>query len=131
MVMKIQNKNRIKWLHLRLTPDEYACLQQGMQKTTCRKLSQYARKILLGKPVVATYRNQSLDDFMTEMMALRRELNSIGNNFNQAVKKLHMLHQIVEYRSWLVTYESEQQSLLAKVEDIKNNINKIADQWLQ
>ena len=37
--------------------------------------------------LVATYRNQSLDDFMTEMMQLRSELNSIGNNFNQAVKK--------------------------------------------
>jgi hypothetical protein len=34
-------------------------------------MSDYARKILLGKPVVATYRNQSLDDFMAEMMQLR------------------------------------------------------------
>ena len=61
-----------------------------------RKLSDYARKILLGKPIVATYRNQSLDDFMTEMFVLRNELNAIGNNFNQVVKRLHILVSRVE-----------------------------------
>jgi hypothetical protein len=129
--MSEQNNNRTKWLHLRLKPDEYTKLQKQFKKTTCRKLSDYARKILLGKPVVATYRNQSLDDFMTEMMHLRSELNSIGNNFNQAVKKLHTLQQISEFRSWLITYELEKKILSNKVEEIKNHINKIADQWLQ
>ena len=56
------------------------------------------------RPVVATYRNQSLDDFMAEMMQLRGELNSIGNNVNQAVKKLHTLQQIAEFRNWIITY---------------------------
>ncbi|RPD44012.1 plasmid mobilization relaxosome protein MobC [Paracnuella aquatica] len=129
--MSEQNNNRTKWLHLRLKPEEYTKLQKGFKKTTCRKLSEYARKILLGKPVVATYRNQSLDDFMSEMMQLRGELNSIGNNVNQAVKKLHTLHQISEFRSWIITYELEKEILSNKVEEIKNRINKIADQWLQ
>jgi hypothetical protein len=68
---------------------------------------------------------------MTEMIQLRGELNSVGNNFNQAVKKLHSLQQISEFRSWIITYELEKQTLLNKVEEIKNRINKIADQWLQ
>ncbi len=126
--MKEQNNNRTKWLPLRLTPGEYEKLHRQFKKTTCRKLSDYARKILLGKPVIATYRNRSLDDFMAEMIQLRGALNSIGNNFNQAVKKLHTLHQIAEFRSWLITYEGEKQSLLNKVEEVKNRINKIADQ---
>src|SRR5687768_12514400 len=121
-VMSEQNNNRTKWLHLRLKPDEYTKLQKQFKKTTCRKLSDYARKILLGKPVVATYRNQSLDDFMTEMMQLRCELNSIGNNVNQAVKKLHTLQQISEFRSWIITYELEKEILSNKVEEIKNRI---------
>jgi hypothetical protein len=129
--MSEQNNNRTKWLHLRLKPDEYTKLQKQFKKTTCRKLSDYARKILLGKPVVATYRNQSLDDFMTEMIHLRSELNSIGNNFNQAVKKLHTLQQISEFRSWIITHELEKKILSNKVAEIKNHINKIADQWLQ
>ena len=87
--------------------------------------------MLLGKPLIATYRNQSLDDFMSEMIRLRSELNSIGNNFNQAVKKLHTLQHIPEFRNWILTYELEKQTLQNKVEEIKNRINKIADQWLQ
>ena len=129
--MSEQNNNRTKWLHLRLKPDEYTKLHKQFEQTTCRKLSNYARKILLGKPVVATYRNQSLDDFMSEMMQLRGELNSIGNNVNQAVKKLHTLQQIPEFRSRIITYELEKEILTNKVEEIKNRINKIADQWLQ
>jgi hypothetical protein len=129
--MSEQDNNRTKWLHLRLSPDEYAKLRKQFSKTTCRKISDYARKILLGKPLIATYRNRSLDDFMTEMMQLRSELNSIGNNFNQAIKKLHTLQQIPEFRSWIITYEMEKHTLLNKVEEIKNRINKIADQWLQ
>jgi len=68
---------------------------------------------------------------MTEMINLRNELNSIGNNFNQAVKKLHTLQQIAEFRSWIITYELEKKILFNKVDEIKNRINKIADEWLQ
>lgn len=129
--MSEQMSNRTKWLHLRLKPEEYAQLHKQFSKTTCRKTSDYARKILLGKPLIATYRNQSLDDLMTEMMQLRSELNAVGNNFNQAVKKLHTLERIEEFKAWLITYELEQQILINKVEEIKNNIQKIAEQWLQ
>lgn len=129
--MEEQASNRSKWLHLRLKPTEYNQIHRQFKKTTCRKLSDYARKTLLNKPITATYRNQSLDDFMAEMMRLRQELNSLGNNFNQAVKKLHTLSQIAEFRSWLITWELEKKILLNKVDEIKNRINKIADQWLQ
>jgi hypothetical protein len=129
--MSEQKDTRSKWLHLRLKPDEYSQLHKHFSKTTCRKLSDYSRKILLAKPVTTLYRNQSLDDFMAEMIKLRGELNGIGNNFNQAVKKLHTLQQIQEFKAWLNTYELNNQLLLKKVDDIKNQINKIADQWLQ
>ena len=126
-----EDSNRTKWLHLRLKPEEYAQIHRGLSKTTCRKISDYARKMLLNKPITATSRNQSLDDFMAEMMRLRNELNGLGNNFNQAVKKLHTLRQIAEFRDWLITWELEKKVLLNKVDEIKNRINKIADQWLQ
>ena len=129
--MNDKENNRSKWLHLRLKPQEYTQLHKQFRKTTCRKLSDYTRKILLGKPVVSSYRNQSLDDFMAEMILLRKELSQAGNNFNQAVKKLHSLSQISEFKSWLIAYESDRQSLLGKVDEIKTRINKIADQWLQ
>jgi hypothetical protein len=129
--MSEQKNNRTKWLHLRLKVEEYNLLHQHFSQTTCRKVSEYARKILLGKPLTTTYRNQSLDEFMAEMIRLRKELNSIGNNFNQAAKKLHSLSQINEYRDWLMAHEVEKKLLLDKVDQIKKRINQIADQWLQ
>jgi hypothetical protein len=129
--MKEQNNNRTKWLHLRLTSDEHQKIVKEFSKSTCRKLSDYARKNLLQKPIVNKYRNESLDDLMAEMMRLRGELNAIGNNFNQAVKKLHTLQQIAEFKHWLLSYELEKKILFNKVEEIKKHIQKFAESWLQ
>lgn len=129
--MKEQNNNRTKWLHLRLTSDEHQKIVKEFSKSTCRKLSDYARKNLLQKPIVNKYRNESLDDFMTEMIRLRGELNAIGNNLNQAVKKLHTLQQIAEFKHWQLSYELEKKILLNKVDEIKKNIQKFAESWLQ
>ncbi len=129
--MSENNNNRTKWLHLRLTPAEYERIHKSYTNTSCQKLSDYARSIILEKPITVYQRNKSLDDFMTEMISLRNELNSIGNNFNQAVKKLHTLQQIAEFKSWIITYELEKKTLFNKVDEIKNRINKRADEWLQ
>jgi hypothetical protein len=129
--MKAKNTNRSRIIGLRLTLKEYEQIEKKWKTSTCRKLSDYVRRSLFEKPIVTTYRNQSLDDYMTEAIKLRNELNSIGNNFNQAVKKLHTLYQIAEFRSWVITYEVEKKTLLNKVDEIKNHIQKIAEKWLQ
>ncbi len=129
--MKEQNNNRNKWLHLRLKPEEYQKIHKRFSKSTCRKLSEYARKNLLDEPLKMTYRNQSLDELMSEMIHLRRELNTLGNNFNQAVKKLHTLQQIAEFKAWILSYELEKKILFDKVEEIKIYIQKISEKWLQ
>ncbi len=129
--MKEQNDNRNKWLHIRLKPNELQIIETKFHKTSCRKLSEYARKILLNKPITTFYRNQSLDEFMHEMIRLRNELQAIGNNFNQSVKKLHTLQQIPEFKNWIITNELQQKILLNKVEEIKKQIQLIAEKWLQ
>ena len=126
-----ENSNRTRIIGLRLTPAEYAKIERKWKARTCRKLSDYVRHNLFEKPVTSYYRNQSLDDFMAEMVLLRNELNHIGNNFNQAVKRLHTLNQIAEFRSWLIAYEVEKKTLFNKVDEIKKHIQKIAESWLQ
>ena len=123
--------NLSKWLHIRLNEEDYNRINNQFSKSTCRKLSEYARRVLLDKVVTVNQRNQSLDDFMTEMIRLRNELNAIGNNFNQAVKKLHTLNQLTEFKTWLILNEKNQKILVEKVEEIKSKINQISDKWLQ
>lgn len=129
--MERENSNRTRIIGLRLTPEEYAKIEKRWKASTCRKLSDYVRHNLFEKPVVSSYRNQSTDDFMAEMAQLRTELNHIGNNFNQAVKRLHTLSQIAEFKSWLIAYEVEKKTLFNKVDEVKKHIQKIAETWLQ
>ena len=76
-------------------------------------------------------RSKSLDDFISEMILLRSELNSIGNNFNQSVKKLHTLDEISEIKIWSILNEKSKEKLFKKVGEIKEKINQISDKWLQ
>jgi len=129
--METKKTNRTEWLHIRLTEDEQNKINKRFEKTTCRKISDYARRILLDKKITTLTRNQSLDDFMAEMILLRNELNAIGNNWNQAVKKLHTLDHLPQFKSWLASTALIQQQTLQKIEIIKNKIGSISDKWLQ
>lgn len=129
--MEKENSNRTRIVGLRFTPQEYAKIERQWKASTCRKLSDYIRKYLFNKTITTNYRNQSLDELMSEMIRLRGELHAIGNNFNQAVKKLHTLQQIPEFKMWIITSELDRKILLNKVEEIKNSIQKISEKWLQ
>lgn len=129
--MEGKDSNRTRIVGLRLSPAEYAKIEKKWKASTCRKLSEFIRSSLFNKPIVSLYRNQSLDEFMLETIRLKKELNSIGNNFNQTVKKLHSLNQIPEFKSWLIAYEIEKKTLFNKIDEIKKSIQKMSESWLR
>jgi len=129
--MSKSKNNLSKRIYVRLKENDFHVLHKRLAATTCKKLSEYARLVLLNRPVTIKQRDQSLDDFMTEMIRLRNELKAIGNNLNQSVKKLHTLEQISEFKAWIIINEKHQQILEKKVEEIKAKINQISDAWLQ
>lgn len=124
-------ENKVKHIDVRVSVSEYNDIYKQFRKTSYPKLAEYARKVLMAKPVVGNYRNQSLDDFMAEMIRLRNELNAIGNNFNQAVKKLHTIDHPAQVERWIILTEMERRSLQKTIEAIERSIGKIADEWLQ
>ena len=130
-MMEELNKNRTKWLHLRLKPDEFEILHKRFTRSTCRRLSSFARKNLLQKPIVMKYRNESLDEIISELIRLRTDLNGIGNNFNQSVKKLHTLAGIPEFKHWIAVYDLEKKVLFNSIEQIKKHIENLSEKWLQ
>ncbi|HEY4967189.1 MAG TPA: plasmid mobilization relaxosome protein MobC [Puia sp.] len=119
-----------EWVSFRVKPAEYEHIEKHWKSTTCRSLSEYARKMLLAKPVVVKYRNESADQYLEEMILLKNELSAIGNNFNQAVKRLHTLDTTGQMRSWLIVYESTHHSFIRKVDEIKERLNQIYELWL-
>ena len=130
-VMSEQKNLRNKWLHLRLSEAEYKKIKNGFSNSTKRKVSDYVRSILLNKPITVFTRSKSLDDFISEMILLRSELNSIGNNFNQSVKRLHTLDEISEIKTWAILNEKSKEIFIKKVDEIKEKISQISDKWLQ
>lgn len=129
--MKREISNRTRIVGLRFTPEEYAKIEKKWKASTCRKLSDYIRKHLFEKSINTIYRNQSLDDMIHEMMLLFKQLNGIGNNFNQAVKKLHTLNQIPEFKVWIISAELDKKNLFDKIDEIKKYIQKISERWLR
>ena len=124
-------KKRSKWLHLRLTDEEYRKLSLGFSASTKQKISEYARDILLDKPITVYTRNQSYDDFVAEIILLKAELKAIGNNFNQTVKKLHSFAAVEEIKTWALLNENSKKILFKKMEEINLKISKIDDKWSQ
>ncbi|WP_432222277.1 plasmid mobilization protein [Flavobacterium sp. TMP13] len=130
-MMERKKSNRTRIVGLRFTPEEYATIESKFRGSTCRKLSDHIRKHLFDKPIVTTYRNQSLDDLMEETVELRTELSAIGNNINQIAKKLNTVRQIAQFRESILRFELEKTILFNKIDEIKTHTQKISEQWLQ
>lgn len=128
--MKEKKPFRDRWLTIRLSKDEEEALAKFFQKTTCQSLSEYGRAVLLKEPVVVLIRNASADDFLEEMVGLKKELNAIGNNFNQAVHRLHTLDEFPDVKLWILLSESQRAALLKKTDDILQKLTQIHSLWL-
>lgn len=79
-----------KWLHIRLNDAELNKVEGFWKETTAASLSEYCRNVILLKPVIVNHRNQSIDGFLAEMISLKKELNALGKNYNQTIKRLHL-----------------------------------------
>ena len=128
--MKKGRATRRRFVKMRMTDAEYEQLEKLWKGTTEKYISNYLRKVSLQKPVMVTYRNASADDFLSSMLQLKKDLHAIGGNFNQAVKRLGVLEQIPEFRTWLILNESLQRAVAANIEEIKLRIAQLYDEWL-
>ncbi len=129
--MSEQEENRVRWLNIRLKPDEYNGLEKRFQKTTFQTMSEYHRALLLGDPVTVIHRDKSMDEVHEELILLRRELNFVGNNLNQAVKNINGSHGFPDTRLWMKLLSIITGKLDPAVMQIKEQINKYADLWSQ
>ena len=128
---KKESEVRKLFFKIRMNQAEMEQLKNLKKKTTERSVSNYVRKVVLQRPVIVKYRNQTGDEFLKEMIQLKKELNAVGNNFNQTVHKLHILDKIPEFRNWIKCYNALHQSVVSKVEEINSKVNQLYEQWLQ
>jgi hypothetical protein len=125
-----RNEVRKKKVMMVMTESEYEQAEKFRKKTTERYLSTYIRKVCLQKPVRVKYRNQSADDFLQQMLELKKELHAIGNNFSQAVHILHLLDKIPEFRDWIQQHDALYRAFIYQTERIHFKINELYERWL-
>ena len=114
-----------------MSPDEYQQLEMLARETTSSSISEYGRKVLLAKPIIKRYRNQCLDDFLADMLQLRKDLNHINNNFNQAVYRIYKLRDLPDIQQWILVNEQDKTELYRQIETITKKINQIHHLWSQ
>jgi MobC-like protein len=119
------------FVKVRMNEDELEKLKSNQRRTTKRSISEYVRAVALQKPVTVKFRCQSTDEFAHEIICLKKELNAVGNNFNQAVHKLHLLDKIPEFREWIKHYDGLLRLLASRYEEIQSRLSGIYGQILQ
>lgn len=124
-------ETRIKRVTIRFTHAEYQRLENSFKESTCRQLVDYCRKVLAAKPVTIFYRNKSLDDFMLEMIRIRKDFNAVGNNFNQVLKKINSVEDKSITKIWLPYAQTLQNELIERVKNIQEKIKQVSQTWLQ
>jgi hypothetical protein len=130
-VMKEKKSKRDKKITIRFTGDELKKIRLGFSSSTQRKMSEYARNVLLEKPITVYTRSKTNDEFLNQMILLKNELKAIGNNFNQLVKKLHAIDHDEEIKSWAIMNENSKAIFFKKVNEINLTIEQISAKWLQ
>ncbi len=68
-----------RFLSIRLTPDEFEEVYRQCEKSTCRSLTEYAKKVLTKKPVTIKTRNQSQDELLLAMIGIKNRLDQLAD----------------------------------------------------
>jgi len=129
--METENNNRKKRIYVRLTDKEFSTLENRLKNTTCQKLSDYVRRCLFDKPITTVTRDAATDDLIVKMSQLNFELNAIGSNFNQLVKKVNTSFQNTGFSDALSLITMQRDALAKKLEEVKNELQKVAEKWLR
>jgi hypothetical protein len=129
--MNQEKQKREKSIQVRVTNTEYEKLISRFKETACRKFSEYIRAIIFKKPVIVFTRDRSKDECLLELIQLKKELNAIGINFNQFVKRLHTIDHLQTAASFLNAQKILLSSVTEKITKIKDYMIKVSEQWSQ
>jgi hypothetical protein len=124
--MEKEKTIRKKFITIRVNREEEDKINTFVKQTTARSVSEYARDVLLKMPVTFYTRNKTRDEILTVLIALQKDLNGIANNFNQAIKKLHLSRHDEEILLWVKLYETLAEKTMSKVEVIRKEMIKLS-----
>jgi hypothetical protein len=129
--MKRKEEPRSRRLDISLTATEYATLQKGFSAATCQSFSEYIRALLLHKPIIQTFRSQSLDEFLVIAIGIKNEVETIRRDFSDAIKKLASSTTGARTKEAIDFLMAEEFGLREKIDAIKSTLIKMYEKWSQ
>ena len=72
-----------------MSEEQHSRFIEGFNNSIYRFKSEYGRRLLLGEPIKAIYRNRSMDDLIEMGVGLRKDLRRLlaGETFEPALKE--------------------------------------------
>jgi len=129
--METENNNRKRRIYVRLNDKEFITLESRRKNTTCRTTSDYVRHCLFSRPITTITRDASADEAIMQISHLNHELNAIGSNFNQLVRKVNASSQAAEINGLLLLLDSQKKVMFSKIDEVKEQLQKLSEKWLQ
>lgn len=111
--------------------EEYERLYRHSQQTTCRSFSEYVRQILLKRKVTVYTRSRSLDELVRELIELRKEFSRLSEDYRAHTSGLSAESGTPGLKLWALVGEQRYSALQVKVQEIYQQIQKIAEVWYQ
>lgn len=105
----MSNKEAKRFLSIRLSADELQEVYNHQHQSTCRSLTEYVKKVLTAKPVTVKVRDESKEDTLQQLIAIKNKLDVLADHSEPVSNG----------------------SLLGEIADIKQSILKIAESCTQ
>jgi len=102
------DRQTVYHLGILMNQEDIQRVKEQAARSTCGSLSEFARRLLLGRQATVLYRNESLDKFLDEAVLLRNEMTLVRQT-----------------SPW--TAENERR-MIALLENIQSIISKIYEQ---
>lgn len=132
MRKKVKERDALKYdIKLRVNQHHYDRLNKLLSASRYRNMSELLRDIVCNRQVITYTHDESLDIVMTELVRLRKELNSIGININQITRQINSTaKQILK-----VTLALQATAMLKEVKDsmqpILSIVAELSKKWLR
>lgn len=115
----------------RVTESVYNRLNAFVGNGDCHSIGEAARRVLSREKILYVLKDGTMDSAMDELIAIRKELNTIGVNINQVTRHFHNA-STSDQRLFQALKVAEQYNKVGdKVELLLNKISLLAKKWLQ
>lgn len=129
---KVEEQEKLtEKIGLRVSVEFYKKMEQWQTQSNCRSVSELARRILYKEEIIWYHKDSRLDETARELALIRKELNAIGNNINQAVRIMNTtpLSDLITSEDKNISDSNKQ--LLRHLSRVAEMIEAVSKQWLQ